>query len=168
MKKLDFFAVFFRITFLINFINSDGSIGKISSRTIRSNPDFARSLWRNCKIPPHFTCFICYNVDIALPESVIKIRGTGVGFSGRALLNSWKKLKINGNNGKNENIPIILVISSKFTGEFFSKTNITCEILFRSDSLKKKWGYRTYVRRYSSFRKQKWLISRSTLQLSVK
>ena len=26
------------------------------STSIRSNPYFARSLWRNCEIPPHFTC----------------------------------------------------------------------------------------------------------------
>ena len=51
-----------------------------------------------------------------------------------------KYMKINGVNGKSENIAIIMVIAPKITGEFFSKTNITCEILLRSDPLKKKGG----------------------------
>ena len=61
--------------------------------------------------------FICCNVDIAPPESVIRIRGTRVRFSMMAtfsLLNSREKLKIT-----SENIPIILVGVSKCTGEFF-------------------------------------------------
>ena len=67
-----------------------------------------------------FHFFICYNVEIALSESVIKIGGTSVGFSMRALLNLRKnKLKINGINGKSENIPIILVMAPKITGKFF-------------------------------------------------
>ena len=38
-----------------------------------------------------FQLFICYNIEITLSESVIKIRGTGVGFSRRALLNLREK-----------------------------------------------------------------------------
>ena len=41
-----------------NYINSDDCIGKISLRSIRSNPNFARSLWRICQILPHFNCFL--------------------------------------------------------------------------------------------------------------
>ena len=36
---------------------------------------------------------ICYNLDIALPKSVMKIRGTRVDFSKRALLNLRKKVE---------------------------------------------------------------------------
>ena len=39
-----------------DFINSDDCIEKISSRFIGNIPNFTRSLWRNCKIPPHYTC----------------------------------------------------------------------------------------------------------------
>ena len=59
---------------------------------------------------------IGHNVEIALPKPVMKIRGTGVEFSRRALLNLRKMLKIYGINGRSENIPIILVITPKLTG----------------------------------------------------
>ena len=38
-----------------------------------------------------FQSFICNNIGIALSESVLKIRGTAVGFSRRALLNLREK-----------------------------------------------------------------------------
>ena len=83
------------------------------------------------------------NVDIALSEYIVKLKGTGVGFSRRALLDLRKSLKINGINGKSENILIILVIAPKITGEIFFLTSITCEIMFRSDLLKNNRSYRT-------------------------
>ena len=49
-------------------------------------------------------------------------------------------MKINEINGKKENILIILVIAPKLTGKCFSKTDLTCKTLFRSDVLKKKRG----------------------------
>ena len=73
-----------------------------------------------------------------ITESVIRIMGKGLEFSRRALLNLWIFLKINGINGKSENIPIILFKTPKITGEIFAKNNVTCEILFRSDSLANK------------------------------
>ena len=65
-----------------------------------------------------FYNFIRYNVEIALLESIIKIRGTEIGFSKMALLNLRKKIKINVINGKYKNIPIIMVIAPKFMDEF--------------------------------------------------
>ena len=62
------------------------------------------------------------------------MRGTGVEFSRKALLNLRKNMKINEMNGKSENILIILVKAPK--------KKLTYKTLFRSDSLKKR-GYRT-------------------------
>ena len=62
-EKRRLFRIFLRSFFFelllkhSDFLNSDDCIEKIS-RYIRSNPNFDRSLWRNCKIPLHYTCIL--------------------------------------------------------------------------------------------------------------
>ena len=61
---------------------------------------------------------LCHNVEIALKESIIKMKGTVVGLSGRLLKINQNFFLNNEINGKSENIPIILVIAPKFMGKF--------------------------------------------------
>ena len=60
MNILKFFYAVFLISLpkFTDLINSDDYIEKISSRLIGNIPNFDRSLWRNCKIPPHYTCIL--------------------------------------------------------------------------------------------------------------
>ena len=61
-------------------------------------------------------------MEIALPESALKIKGTGVEFSRRAHPNLQNFLKTNGIDGRSDNIPIILVgHSSEIHGWVFKK-----------------------------------------------
>ena len=58
--------------------------------TIRTLPRVSNKVRVNFGTGGFFLLFICYNVDIALPESVIKTRDTAVDFSKRGLLNLQK------------------------------------------------------------------------------
>ena len=81
--------------------------------------------------------------------------------------NIWEFLKKStGISEKSDISSIILVITSKLVdGYFFTKTNIICQILSRSNDLKKKEGYPTHQKKYSSFCWWKMLIFWSGINL---
>ena len=59
--------------------------------TIRTLPRVSNKVRVNFGTGELFQLFICYSIEIALSESVIEIRGTGVAFSRRTLLNLREK-----------------------------------------------------------------------------
>ena len=82
LRILEFIWSIFLITSKVcsDFVSYDDCIGKISSRSIKSNPNFSHPLWRNCSITAKFTQFFqtscCGFIFVA---SDVNIRGPSRG-----------------------------------------------------------------------------------------